>query len=179
MNQGEETWPNTATRSRVFDRHDAQTALSSLVEQGLPRDQLQIFNNDLSTPGPTSKEGNHAALMVVLVDGAIGTGLGALAGVALIAANVSLYFAGPVLAPLMLLGWGAGIGGLIGATSGAASNAPPDAGNKLGWMPTLQQDAISNGQIVLVVQTRTEQETNIVQEFLHLSVGDYKEISQV
>lgn len=118
------------------DRHDAQNGLSSLVEQGLPRDRLQIFRTDSSTPGPTSKEGNHAVLKVVLVDGAIGTAvgtsLGALAGVALIAENVSLFFAGPLLAPLMLLSWGTGISGLIGATTGAVSNALPDAGNKLG-----------------------------------------------
>ena len=165
------------------DRHDAQNALSSLVKQGLPRDRLQIVKTDSSSPGPSSKDGNHAVLKEVLVDGAIGTavgtGLGALAEVALIATNVTLFVANPLLAPLMLLGWGAGIGGLIGATTGAVSNTPPGVGKKHGWLSTLVHDAISSGQIVLVVQTRTEQETRIARELLQSSVGDTREVSKV
>ena len=164
------------------DRPDAQHALSSLVKQGLPRDQLKILKTD-SNSGPAFKDGNHAVLKEVLVDGAIGTavgtGLGALAEVALIATNVSLFVASPLLAPLMLLGWGAGIGGLIGATTGAVSNTPPGVGKKHGWLSTWVHDAISTGQIVLVVQTRTEQETRIARELLQSSVGDTREVSKV
>lgn len=164
------------------NRHDAQNALSSLVEQGVPRDRLQILKTDSNSPDPASQESDYAVLKDVLVDGAIGTavgtGLGALAEVALIATNVSLFVASPLLAPLMLLGWGAGIGGLIGATTGAVSHSPL-AGEKQGWLSSLIQNAISSGQIVLVVQSRTEQETTIAREFLQSAVSDYREISKV
>ena len=51
----------------------------------------------------------------MLVDGAIGTavgtavgtGIGALAQLALVAANVTLFIASPLVAPLVMLGWGA------------------------------------------------------------------------
>ena len=64
-------------------------------------------------------------LQDVLVDGAIGTavgtGIGALGSVALAATSVTLFIASPLVAPLMLLGWGASIGGLIGAAAGATA----------------------------------------------------------
>ena len=50
--------------------------------------------------------------------------------VALVATNVSLFIASPLLAPLMMLGWGASIGGLLGATVGAVKSA--DSGTAAG-----------------------------------------------
>ena len=112
-------------------RDEAESTLSSLVERGLPRDRLQIFKTDSPSPAPATKEDSNAVLKDVLIDGtvgaAVGTGIGALAAVALVAANVSLIIASPLLAPLVLLGWCASIGGLIGATSGAVSKTTPDS----------------------------------------------------
>lgn len=115
----------------------------------------------------------------MLVDGTIGaavgtgTGIGALAEVALVAANVSLFIASPLLAPLMPLGWGASIGGLIGATSGAVSTATPDAQKNEGWLSALVRDAIASGQIVLVVRAQSEQEAAIARDVIQASVDDY------
>lgn len=95
------------------------------------------------------------------------------------AANVTLFVASPLLAPLVLLGWGASIGGLIGATTGAVTSAATDAENKDGWLSALVRDAIASGQIVLVVDARTEQETAIAREVIQASVGDYKDINTV
>lgn len=106
------------------DRHGARNALSALVGQGLPRDQLQMSRTDSSSPGPA-------------------------------------------------------IGGLIRATTGAVSVTPPEAGKKHGWLSTVIQDAISSGQIALVVQTRSERETMIARELLQSSVGDARDVSQV
>jgi hypothetical protein len=104
-------------------------------------------------------------------------------GGALVAANVSLFIASPLLAPLAMLGWGAGIGGLIGATAGAtksdAGSVAAGAGNKPGWLSELVRDAISNGQIVLMADTRTPQETAIARAVIQASVGDYKEVNNV
>jgi len=153
-------------------REEAESAFSRLVEQGLPREQLRIYATDPATANTAPKEGSNEVLKDVLVDSAIGTavgtGIGALGQIALVAANVSLFIASPLIAPLMMLGWGASIGGFIGAVVGAM----PGAGNKEGWLSDLIGDAISSGQVVLVAETRTEQETAIAREVIQASVGD-------
>ena len=174
--------------SGFFSNHDeAKIAFSKLLEQGLPRERLLIFVTDSPAPAPAPKEDSNAVLKDVLVDGtigtAVGTGIGALAEVALVAANVSLFIASPLLAPLVMLGWGASVGGLIGAVAGATKNAVKTTGtgdkNKEGWLSDLVRDAIASGQIVVVADTRTDQETSIARAVIEASVGDYKETNSV
>jgi len=159
-------------------REEAESASSRLVERGVPRERLHIFQaNPAPATGP--EKVSNEVLEDVLVDGAIGTavgtGIGVLGELALVAANVSLFVASPLLAPLMMLGWGASIGGLIGAAAGASAGA----GNKEGRFADLIRDAISSGQVVLVAETRTEQETAVAREIIQASVGDYKDTSTV
>jgi hypothetical protein len=71
----------------------------------------------------------------------------------------------------MLLGWGASIGGLIGAAAGATAGP----GNKEGWLSDLVGDAIANGHVVLVVETRSEQEATTARKVIQASVGEFKE----
>ena len=154
-------------------RIEAEDTSAKLVERGLSRKRMQIFSADsvvASTSEPLTT--SDAVLQDVLVDGAIGTvvgtGIGALAEIALVAANVTLFIASPLVAPLMLLGWGASIGAFIGASAGATAGA----GNKHGWFSDLVRDAISSGQVVLVVETLTEQETLIAKETIQAEVGE-------
>ena len=157
-------------------REQAENALSRLVEQGLPHERLRLFATDPAASDSAPKEGSNAVLQDVLVDAtigtAVGTGIGALGSVALAAASVSLFVASPLVAPLMLLGWGASVGGLIGAAAGAT----PGAGDKDGWLSDLIGDAIASGQVVLVVETRTPQETAIAAEVIRASLGDAEDI---
>lgn len=165
------------------NRAAAESTFSTLMERGLPSERVHIYETDSAPPALALKADSNAVLKDVLVDGTIGTavgaGIGALAEVALVAANVSLFIASPLLAPLVMLGWGASIGGLLGATAGAVSSAAPEAGKKEGWLSALVRDAIASGQIVLVVQTRTEQETAIAREVIQASVGNYQDTSTV
>ena len=158
-------------------REEAESAFSRLVERGLPRERLQIFAADSAPSESTPKEGSNEVLKDMVVDGtigaAVGTGVGALGTVALAVANVSLFIASPLLAPLVMLGWGASLGGLVGAAAGAT--AGPE--NKEGWFSDLVGDAIASGQVVLVAETRTEQETAIAREVIQASVGDSKDIN--
>ncbi len=134
---------------------------------------MRIFKQPV--PGSTHKptESSNQVLKDVLVDGAIGTavgtGVGALIQVGLIAANVTLFVASPLIAPLVLLGWGASIGGVVGASIGAAEKARP--------LSALIDDAIAAGQIVVVAETRTEAETKIAQDVIKSFVGDYKDVN--
>lgn len=158
-------------------RDAAESTLSALVEQGLPRERMQIYATDSTSSSPAQEVKSDGVLKDVLVDSAIGavagTGIGALGSVALAATSVTLFVASPVVAPLMLLGWGASIGGFIGAAAGATAGP----GNKSGWLSDLVGDAIANGHVVLVAETRTEQETATAREVIQASVGASKENS--
>ena len=115
--------------------------------------------------------GSNAVLKNMAVDAAIGTavgtGLGALAEFALVAANVSLFVASPLPAPLVLLGWGASSGAMVGA------------GKKDGPLSALVTDAIASGQVVLVAQTLSEAETATVQDVIPAAVGAVQDVSTV
>lgn len=158
-------------------RDEAQIALSKLVERGLPRERLQIFENNAVAPTAAPDANSNAVLKDLVVDGAIGTavgtGVGVLAELALVAANVTLFVASPLIAPLAMLGWGASLGGVIGAVAGAVSQKKETKG----WFAEMVSDAIQAGQVVLVVETLTEQETAVAREVMQESVGEYKDIN--
>ena len=156
-------------------RADADAVSSRLVEAGLSRGQLKSFAAEPAVAEPRPRAGSDEVLKDVVVDGAIGTavgtGIGVLAELALVAANVSLFVASPLIAPLAMLGWGASLGGFVGAAVGA--------GNKKGEFSALVGDAISSGQFVLVAETRTAQETATARQIIEASVGNYQDISTV
>jgi hypothetical protein len=132
---------------------------------------------DSVPPLSASASDSNEVLTNVLVDGAIGTavgtGVGALAQVALVAASVSLFIASPLVAPLVMLGWGASLGGFIGAAAGAQK----DVEHKDGWLSDLIRDAIANGQVVLVAQTLTMEETSIARRVIEASVGESRDVA--
>lgn len=103
----------------------------------------------------------------LLRDGAIGTAVGTAAGagvsIALAAAQLTLFIASPVLGALYLIGWGASLGGLVGAVVGAERSQ--------GDVSSLIKDALSSGQVVLVVHARTEAETSIAQDVVSQHLG--------
>lgn len=158
-------------------RAEAEGALASLVTRGLPRQQIQLLDAESALAPAEPKDGSNEALTNVLVDGAIGTavgtGLGALAQIGLVAANISLFIASPLVAPLVMLGWGASLGGFVGAAAGASK----DIKRKDGWLSDLVRDAIISGQIVLVAETRSTEETSLAREIIQASVGEFKDVS--
>jgi hypothetical protein len=68
-----------------------------------------------------------------------------------------------------MLGWGATLGGFIGAAAGA--------GNKDGEFSELIRAAISSGQVVLLAETRSPAETVIAREVIQAAVGEYEDVS--
>jgi hypothetical protein len=156
-------------------RAEAEGALSSLVARGLPRAQMQLFDAESGPAVAEIKGENNEVLTNVLVDGAIGTavgtGIGALAELALVAANVSLFIASPLIAPLVMLGWGASLGAFVGAAAGANAGVK----HKEGKLSDLVRDAIASGQVVLLVETKTEHETELAREIIKAAVGEFKD----
>jgi hypothetical protein len=160
-------------------RKQAESALFRLVERGLPRERLRIFKTDSAALASGAQSNSDEVLKDVVVDGAIGTavgtGIGALGELVLVAANVSLFIASPLIAPLAMLGWGASLGALIGTAAGTATGAK----HKEGRFADLIRDAISSGQVVLVAETWTAQETAIATEVIENAVGEYRETAAV
>lgn len=150
------------------NRADAQRIRAELCALGLPVERIHLFDAEAATPMPTPPATSNEVLKSMVVDGAIGTavgtGVGALAQLALVAANVSLFIASPLIAPLAMLGWGASLGGFIGAAVGA--------GAKEGGFAALVEDAITKGQVVLVAETQTEQETRMARLAIQSATGD-------
>ena len=157
---------------------EAQLAFYKLADQGIPADQLWIYDNQSVAPEPVTDVKSNTMLTSMIVDGAVGaavgTGIGALAEVALVVANVSLFIASPLLAPLVMLGWGASLGGVVGAVIGSENTDKKD-----GKFADLVQDAITNGQVVLVAHTRSEQETAIAQDVIKAALGPFKDARTV
>lgn len=75
--------------------------------------------------------------------------------IALSVAQLTLFVAGPVLGVQYLIGWGAGLGGLVGAVVGAERSSVD--------VSTLVTDALANGQAVLEAHAHTEAETSPAQ----------------
>jgi hypothetical protein len=160
-------------------KEEAQGALAKLVERGLTRDQLQLFSADATPPTKGAEADSNKVLNDVLVDSAVGTavgtGLGALGELALVAANVTLFVASPLIAPLAMLGWGAAMGAIVGAVTGVTAGVE----KKDGRLSDLVQDAIMNGQFVLVATTQNEQQTTIAREVIQASVAEFEDVATV
>lgn len=154
---------------------EADDVFTKLIANGLPPERVQIYKHHSPAIAHESSEGNNEVLKDILVDGSIGagvgTGIGALIEVALITTNATLFVASPLIAPLVLLGWGASIGGVVGASIGATENKKP--------LSALIEDAIKNLQIVLVVEARTAAEKTIAQALIKDAIGDYNDTNTV
>ena len=140
------------TVSAVYpSREEADGVRQTLMDRGIAAGYIRIFRD--APPLPT-EEVSDDVLKDVLVDGsigtAVGTGVGALGTLAIMAAGVTVFVASPVVAPLAMLGWFAGIGGIVGAAVGA--------GRKEGRFSELVADAIQAGNTVLLVRTHDEAE---------------------
>lgn len=152
-------------------RDQAEEAISELVVAGLPLTRIHLFDKDAMPATHSATESSDLVLKDILVDGAIGTvvgtGVGALLTAAMVAANVTLFVASPLIGPLAMLGWGASIGGLVGASVGAAEKSKP--------LSQLVHDAITSGGFVVVVETLSVDETQSSAKIFKEAVGDYTE----
>lgn len=159
-------------------RSTAEQALAQLLQRGMRSEQLQIVSGGANTPpAPAPQAKSNKVLKDMLVDIAIGTGIGigigALIAIALIASEVSLFFASPLLAPFALMGMGAFIGGFLGSVIGASTAA----GQHHGRFAKLVSEAITHSDVVLVAQTHSEQETSMAREVIKATAGLVKDIN--
>lgn len=146
---------------------DAHKAAQTLIDNGFNRDQVQVAAGH--TDHVEQDEDNKEVLKNVVVDSAIGTavgaGVGALGQLAIVAANVSLFVASPLVGPLFMVGWGAAVGGFIGAGKGIS--------NQDRRYSDLIANAVEKGHAVLVAYARTEAEAETARAVVGASMNQY------
>lgn len=156
-------------------RAEAEKVRSQLIERGLPRWQVKVVARARADDTNRALGDADDVLKEVLVDGTvgtlIGTGLGALGQIALVAANVTLFVASPLVAPLAMLGWGAVLGGIVGAAAGANQDAMKHAGK----FADLIHYAIRSGHVTLIAETLTPSERAMASEIIGASLAERKE----
>ncbi|MEO8598679.1 MAG: hypothetical protein ABI656_02495 [bacterium] len=144
-------------------RAAAESASDQLVQRGMSLENVTILEPG-GNGGSEASADSDDVLKEMLREGAIGTAVGTLAGaagtIAMAAANISLFMASPVVGALAMLGWGAGLGGTVGAVTGAKRSK--------GDVADLVKDALASGHVVLVAHTVNEDETTSARQI----VGD-------
>lgn len=150
-------------------REEAEAVRQDLIAAGLAAGALDVRHAD-ALPG--AGEDSNETLKWVLVDGAVGTavgtGLGAVGTLALWASGVSLFVASPVIAPLAMLGWFAGLGAVVGGAVGATDER--SFPHKESRFSDLVMDAIQSGHAVLVSHTLGEAERQTAEKIIRDSL---------
>ena len=174
MDAGHPQQPHTQSESHNVsaiypNREEAEAVRQRLIDGGIPTSAVDILHDH---PPTLVEAGSDEVLKDMLVDGAIGTavgtGVGALGTAVLWASGVTLFVASPVVAPLAMLGWFAGVGGLVGAATGAAATGAPEPGTprKEGKFSELVMDAIKSGNAVLVARTHDKAERDLAKKII-------------
>ena len=176
MAHPQETYVGTGSYqvSAIYpNREEAEAVRVSLSEAGIDAGAMRVMHDHASACVERSSD---EVLKDVVVDGAIGTavgtGVGAIGTVILWASGATLFLASPVIAPLAMLGWFAGVGGLIGAAAGADTTGAERPGTLRteGKFSELVMDAIKSGNAILVVRTRDESEKELAKKIIAQSL---------
>lgn len=153
-------------------RHEAERINRELMAQGFAREQLELL--DKTQPDRELLPDSDEVRNEVMADGAIGTvagaGVGVLGEAALAAVNVSLFVASPVVGTLTMMGWGAMVGGLIGASIGAGSQ-------QTRRFSDLVHDAIDSGYAVLIAYAESENQAAAAQAVIGDSVKAPRQVA--
>lgn len=168
--------------SGIFQRRaEALVAYTLLQDKGLPLRRMQIFDSDVNVHATSEQAKSNEVLKNMIIKGtagaAVGAGVGALAQIALVTANVTLFIASPLVAPLAMVGWGITVGATAGASIGAITLKKSATKDKEGWFSDFVLSAIQTGQVVLVVETRSNKETEIASEIMKLSVNNFQDVT--
>lgn len=156
--------------SAIYPSHrEAATVCQRLSDGGIAFCTVDSLHEH---PLSVIEDSSDEVLKEVLVDSAIGTavgtGVGALGTVALWASGVTLFLASPVVATLMMLGYFATAGGIIGAVAGAEGVGEPEPGTprKESKFSEMVMDAIKAGNVVLVTRPRDKDEAELAKEII-------------
>jgi hypothetical protein len=148
-------------------RHDAEAVWKTLTEAGFGHNQIELLERkeQLETPAkeqmvkPDSDEVRNDILVDSAIGTAIGAGAGAIGEALLASANISLFIASPIISTLMMIGWGASAGAIVGVAAGAGDETRKD-------FERLVKDAVDNGYYVLIVKAMNEAQTKTARQLI-------------
>lgn len=154
-------------------RDQAEAAYSRLVTQGIHKDQLTLRHADFaSDQSYANNESSNYVLKTIIIHIVFGVVIGSMVGMlvelALIASNINLFVASPLIGPVVLIGWGASLGGFIGAVIGAMK--------KNQALTQMTEEAILHRQFALVVETHDRKQTSTAKSVIKDAVGGYKNV---
>lgn len=147
---------------------EAEAAAMALVDSkidGIDIVQLAPGAEDI---GMAIAQDAEATRDTITKDAAVGTAAGTATGavtagtIALVSA--SLFISAPVVAPLMVLGYGSLIGGIVGALRGMNLHE--------GQLAGLVKDALDAGYYAVIVHAVDEKSSERAQEVINLTLAD-------
>lgn len=153
-------------------RGPAEATLNHLLQHGLRPEQVQIIAAASIAPPHEHQRTQAIALQRMLNDGLLGTALGSGIGIVLqiglIISGISLFSASSLLSPMLLIGWGAFVGGFLGCLIGVVG-AAACTGNLAhrGRAPM----ALYAGDVVLLAHTCNARETALTRSAIQASAG--------
>lgn len=154
-------------------RLEAETVRSHLLQHGLPDDQVDVVERVRADDNNRELASADGVLKDVLINGAagaiVGLGIGALAEVALAAADVTLFTTSPLVAPMAMLGWGVSLGAIIGGIAGVTG------ARKSGRLADIVLHAIRSGHVTLIAHTRTVEENRLASSLIGASIVERSE----
>jgi len=154
-------------------RIEAETVRGHLVEQGLPLAQVEVVQrvraDDNNRPLAEADNVLKSMLIDSAVGAVVGTAIFAVGEAALALANVILFTASPLVAPLAMLGWGAALGAVVGATFGY------DGVTKTGRLADAVLHAIRSGHTTVIARARTEEESKLATGIIGPSIVEHSE----
>ncbi len=152
------------------NKNEAEQVLEQLLQCDFKQEQLTLINKQSKSQeiAPDSDEVRDEMLTDGAIGTAVGAGIGALGEAVIAAVNISLFVASPVVATLVMMGWGASIGALIGVGVGAGTENTKHFSD-------LVRDAVSQGHTVLIAYANNEKQTVAAQELIANSVQDLKQ----
>lgn len=165
---------NSQVVSGIYaSRIEAETVRDHLLEHGLPLAQVDVVQRVRADDNnrPLAEADNVLKNMLIdcTVGAVVGTGIFALGEAALAVANVTLFTASPLVAPLAMLGWGASLGAVVGATFGYSGV------KKNGRLSDVVLHAIRSGHVTVIARTRTEEESKLASGVIGPSIVERSE----
>ena len=147
---------------------EAEAAAMALVDSNIDGIDIVQLAPGAEDIGLAIDQETEATRDTLTRDAAVGTAAGTAAGAAtagaIALAASSLFISAPVVAPLMVLGYGALIGGTVGALRGLKLREGELAG--------LVKDALDAGYYALIVHAENGKSRDRAQEVIDLTLAD-------
>lgn len=153
------------------DQAAAHQAQEKLRSSGYPEQQIRLINPHDPDPGIKLEPEGRETVKEVAKDAGIGAaaggGLGVVGSAAMGAAEVALFITHPVLATLMIAGYGATIAGLVGAATGIRIKETDFVG--------IAEDALKKGHWVLIALAKDTEEEKTAHDLIAETAAEREE----